>query len=256
MGTRLARTALMRVQTPQAFHFNEILRAHAQANQEVSDDSALLQAQGLPVHLVDGDEQLFKITHAHDWVRAQNYAAAQHSSIAQKISPGLSLLPRTGFGYDVHRFGTNADGSDDHIWLCGVKIPHDTGIIAHSDGDVALHALTDALLGALGAGDIGVHFPPSEPRWRGASSAHFMCHALDLMQQAQARLVHVDITLVCERPKIGPHRAALVGALSSLLKLAPGNISLKATTTEGLGFTGRREGIAAYALATLLLPAV
>jgi 2-C-methyl-D-erythritol 4-phosphate cytidylyltransferase / 2-C-methyl-D-erythritol 2,4-cyclodiphosphate synthase len=248
MGAPVERATLMRLQTPQAFRFGEILQAHAHARQEANDDSALLQAHGLAVHLVEGDEQLFKITHAADWLRAQSHADTQQAALRQ------ILAPRTGFGYDVHRFGPNADGSHDHIWLCGMKIAHDTGILAHSDGDVALHALTDALLGALGAGDIGVHFPPSDARWRGAPSQQFIQHAMDLLQQAQGQLVHIDITLVCERPKISPHRAAMRDRLSMLLKLAPNNISLKATTTEGLGFTGRREGIAAYAVATLLLP--
>ena len=156
---------------------------------------------------------------------------------------------RTGTGFDVHRFGPG-----DHVVLCGVRIPHDRGLVGHSDADVGLHAITDALLGAIGAGDIGQHFPPTDPQWRGAASDAFLAHAAGLIAARGGRIVHVDVTLIAERPKIGPHRDAMVDRISEILAVPADRVSVKATTTEGLGFTGRREGIAAQAAATVALP--
>ncbi|MCH6588164.1 MAG: 2-C-methyl-D-erythritol 2,4-cyclodiphosphate synthase [Proteobacteria bacterium] len=156
---------------------------------------------------------------------------------------------RVGQGFDVHRFGPG-----DQVMLCGIAIPHDAGLLGHSDADVGLHALTDAILGALGAGDIGQHFPPSDARWKDAESRVFLRHAGDLVAEAGGRIRHLDVTLICERPKIGPHRAAMVARIAELLGIDAGRVSVKATTTEGLGFTGRGEGIAAQATATLSLP--
>jgi 2-C-methyl-D-erythritol 4-phosphate cytidylyltransferase/2-C-methyl-D-erythritol 2,4-cyclodiphosphate synthase len=163
---------------------------------------------------------------------------------------GAELETRVGSGFDVHRYGPG-----DHVMLCGIPVPHDHGLMGHSDADVALHALTDAVLGALGAGDIGQHFPPSDARWRGMASAHFLAHAAALVRAAGGTIGHVDLTIVCERPKVGPHRPAMVARVAEILGVAPSRVSVKATTTEGLGFTGRREGIAAQAIATLRLPA-
>jgi 2-C-methyl-D-erythritol 4-phosphate cytidylyltransferase/2-C-methyl-D-erythritol 2,4-cyclodiphosphate synthase len=162
----------------------------------------------------------------------------------------LDWVTLTGSGYDVHRF---ADG--DHVWLCGVKVPHSQSLLGHSDADVGLHALTDAILGALGDGDIGTHFPPSDPQWKGAPSNKFLAHAAGLVAKAGGRILHCDVTLICEAPKVGPHRPAMLARLAEILADHQPRLSVKATTTEGLGFTGRREGIAAQALATIRLPA-
>jgi 2-C-methyl-D-erythritol 4-phosphate cytidylyltransferase/2-C-methyl-D-erythritol 2,4-cyclodiphosphate synthase len=156
---------------------------------------------------------------------------------------------RTGTGFDVHAFGPG-----DHVWLCGVKVPHDHGLIGHSDADAGLHALTDALLGCIGAGDIGMHFPPSDPQWRGASSDRFLARAAKLVADKSGFIAHVDVTLICERPKVGPHRDAMVVRIAAILGVDPGRVSVKATTTEKLGFTGRGEGLAAQAVATVRLP--
>jgi 2-C-methyl-D-erythritol 4-phosphate cytidylyltransferase/2-C-methyl-D-erythritol 2,4-cyclodiphosphate synthase len=161
---------------------------------------------------------------------------------------------RTGLGFDVHRFGPHPPGAAAAIMLGGIAISHDQALMGHSDADVALHALTDALLGALGAGDIGMHFPPTDPAWRGVSSDRFLAHAAALLRRRGGRLLHVDLTLVCERPKIGPHRAPMVARIAAILDVPEARVSVKATTTEGLGFTGRREGIAAQAVATIVLP--
>ena len=233
------RAGCVRVQTPQGFAFDAILAAHrACAGQALTDDGAVAAAAaGLDVALVAGSERNLKVTEADDLARAEALLCG-------------GLLPCVGTGLDVHRFGAG-----DHVMLCGVPVPHDAGLVGHSDADVGLHALTDAILGALGAGDIGWHFPPSEPRWRGAASALFVAHALGLVRAAGGRLRHVDVTLICERPKIGPYRSAMLERLAGLLDLPPARIGLKATTTEGLGFAGRAEGIAAQAAATVLLPA-
>ena len=234
------REALCRVQTPQAFPFNAILTAHRKfAGQAMSDDAAVARAAGMKVRIVAGEEDNFKVTEAADFKRAEQHILMRHGDI------------RTGQGYDVHKFGPG-----DHVMLCGVKIPHTQGLVGHSDADVGLHALTDAILGAIGAGDIGQHFPPSDPQWKGASSDRFLSHATGLVAAKGGIIAHVDVTIICEAPKVSPHRAAMGTRIAQILKLAPDRVSVKATTTEGLGFTGRREGIAAQAIATVRLPSV
>ena len=241
-GTRIAgtvdRAGLWRAQTPQGFRFADILAAHrAAAGADLSDDAAVAERAGLAVSLVQGSETNAKLTSDDDLRRAALIASA-------------ALETRVGTGFDVHGFGPG-----DHVWLCGVKVPHTQALVGHSDADVALHALTDAILGAIGAADIGAHFPPSDARWRGASSDKFLAHAVSLLAARGGAVVHADITIVCERPKVGPHRAAMVARLAEVLGVDPSRCSVKATTTEGLGFTGRGEGIAAQAVATVRLPA-
>jgi 2-C-methyl-D-erythritol 4-phosphate cytidylyltransferase/2-C-methyl-D-erythritol 2,4-cyclodiphosphate synthase len=234
------RGLLWRAQTPQAFRYRAILAAHRQAaGAELTDDAAVAESAGLAVSLVMGAENNFKVTTAADLERAEALLAAR----------GAPADYRTATGFDVHRF-TAGDG----VVICGIRIPHDFGLEGHSDADVGLHALTDALLGTIGAGDIGVHFPPSDERWRGADSSRFIGHAAELVASRGGEIVHVDLTVICERPKIGPHRAAMIERVATLLGLAADRVSIKATTTEGLGFTGRREGIAAQAVATVRLP--
>jgi len=231
------RNGLWRAQTPQSFRFAEILAAHrAAAGAELSDDAAVAERAGLAVSLVTGSEMNAKITSEDDLQRAALIANAAFET-------------RVGTGFDVHSFGPG-----DHVWLCGVKVPHTQALVGHSDADVALHALTDAILGALGAGDIGIHFPPGDPRWRGASSDKFLAHAQSLLAARGGALVHADVTIICERPKVGPHRAAMTERLAAILGVDPQRCSVKATTTEGLGFTGRGEGIAAQAVVTVRLP--
>ena len=231
--TTVPRAGLFRAQTPQGFRFADIVAAHRRfRGSEMTDDAAVAEAAGIPLVLVDGDEAAFKITTSDDLERARRLAGET----------------RTGTGFDVHRFG---DG--DHVWLCGVRVPHERGLIGHSDADVGLHALTDAILGAIGAGDIGQHFPPSDPRWKGVASGRFLAHAGDLVRTRGGRIVHVDLTVICERPKVGPHREAMRSAIAQILSVEVDRVSVKATTTEGLGFTGRSEGIAAQAAATVLL---
>jgi 2-C-methyl-D-erythritol 4-phosphate cytidylyltransferase/2-C-methyl-D-erythritol 2,4-cyclodiphosphate synthase len=232
------RTGLYRAQTPQGFRYPPILDAHRRfAGQSLTDDCALAEAAGLRVAVVAGAESNLKITEPADLARAEQMLAA-------------GLRPRTGMGFDVHRLGPG-----DGMVLMGVRLGGPWRLIGHSDADVGLHALTDALLGALCAGDIGSHFPPSEARWAGADSALFLRHARDLVTAAGGIIEHVDATLICERPKIGPHRPAMVARVAELLQLAPARVSIKATTTERLGFAGRGEGIAAQAVATVCLPA-
>jgi 2-C-methyl-D-erythritol 4-phosphate cytidylyltransferase / 2-C-methyl-D-erythritol 2,4-cyclodiphosphate synthase len=202
----------------------------------MTDDAALAEAHGLAVALVPGDEDNIKITEPADLARAERLLEGSWRSC-------------TGLGFDVHRLA-----SGEGIVLLGVRIPCPLRLLGHSDADVGLHALTDALLGALGAGDIGSHFPPSEARWAGADSAIFLTHARDLIVAAGGRIEHVDVTLICEQPRIGPHRAAMTARVAGLLGLPPSRVSVKATTTEHLGFTGRGEGIAAQAVATVRLP--
>jgi len=237
LGT-VERAGLFRAQTPQGFRYPDILAAHRRhAGSALTDDVALAEAAGLAVAVVAGDESNLKITAPEDLARAARLL-------------GAGLVPRTGLGFDVHRLAPG-----DGLVLVGVRLPEPLRLIGHSDADVGLHAVTDALLGALGAGDIGSHFPPSEARWAGADSALFVEHARQLVAAAGGRIEHVDLTLICERPRIGSHRAAMVARLALLLGLEPGRVSVKATTTEGLGFTGRGEGIAAQAVATVSLPA-
>jgi len=233
------RSALWRAQTPQAFRYADILAAHRRAKgAAMTDDAAVAEAAGLPVKLVMGADDNFKITTADDLRRAERLMGAA----AQEF--------RTGTGYDVHRFAAG-----DSVTICGVRVPHDQSLEGHSDADVGLHALTDAILGTIGAGDLGSHFPPGDPQWRGADSTRFLSHAAGLVAAKGGRIAHVDVTLICERPKIAPHRAAMVARIAAILGLDEGRVSVKATTTEGLGFTGRREGIAAQAVATIALPA-
>jgi 2-C-methyl-D-erythritol 4-phosphate cytidylyltransferase/2-C-methyl-D-erythritol 2,4-cyclodiphosphate synthase len=228
------RSGVWRVQTPQGFHFGAILKAHRSAAPGATDDVAVARAAGHAVRLVEGDERAMKVTEVGDFARAAAHLGVRHA---------------TGMGFDVHRFGPG-----DHLWLCGVKLPHGAGLVGHSDADVGLHALTDAILGALGDGDIGAHFPPSDPKWRGASSDRFLAHAARLVAAAGGVIDHVDITIIAEAPKVGPHRAAMVERIADILVDHGTRVSVKATTTEELGFTGRREGIAAQAVATIRLP--
>jgi len=232
------RAGLLRAQTPQGFRFNEILRAHREhADEDVTDDMALAELAGLKIVATPGEETNMKITNAEDFATAEMLLAARLGET------------RTGSGFDVHRFTAG-----NHIWLCGLKIPHDHGLEGHSDADAGLHALTDALLGAIGAGDIGQHFPPTDERWRGATSSIFLQHAAGLVREKGGTIVHCDLTLICERPKVGPHREAMRARIAEILQIEVSRVSVKATTTEGMGFTGRREGIAAEAIATVRLP--
>jgi len=228
----------VRVQTPQAFRFESILEAHRawQGETDATDDAQVARAHGLNVATVEGDPALEKLTYSEDFERAE-----------QRL--GASLITRTGLGFDVH-----ALAAGEELWLAGLLIPHSKGLKGHSDADVALHALTDALLGAAGAGDIGDHFPPSDPQWRGAASSRFLEHAAELVRRRGGRIDHVDLTIICEAPKIGPHKEAMRQRIVDLLRVSPARVSLKATTTERLGFTGRGEGIAAQAIATIRLP--
>ena len=230
----VSRENLYRAQTPQGFVYAKILAAHRDhAKQEVTDDVALAELAGLKVEMVEGDEKNIKVTRKEDFALAESLL-------------GGDL--RTATGYDVHKF---KDG--DHIWLCGLKIPHSHGLEGHSDADVGFHAITDALLGCIGEGDIGQHFPPTDERWRGAASWKFLDHAASLVAAKGGSINHVDVTIICERPKVGPHRDAMKSKIAEILKIDPSRVSVKATTTEGLGFTGRREGIAAQAIATVTL---
>ncbi len=236
MGETVDRQALYRVQTPQAFRFPAIAAAHRAWNDagEPTDDAQVLRAHGGSVTLVEGSVLLEKITLPDDFAAAEQRIARE---------------TRVGMGYDVHRLVAG-----ESLWLCGVELAHDKGLSGHSDADVALHALVDALLGALGDGDIGSHFPPSDPQWRGVASSRFVDHACALVRARGGAIVHVDVTLICESPKIGPHREAMRARLAVLLDIPVGRVSVKATTTERLGFAGRGEGIAAQAVATLSLP--
>jgi 2-C-methyl-D-erythritol 4-phosphate cytidylyltransferase/2-C-methyl-D-erythritol 2,4-cyclodiphosphate synthase len=233
------RSALRIVQTPQAFRFGPVLEAHrafaAEDQHDFTDDASLLAAHGQRVTSFDGDPVLFKITLETDLLRAE--AALQ---------PRQTLITRTGLGYDVHAF---TEG--DHVTLGGVAIPHERALLGHSDADPLLHALTDALLGTIGDGDIGQHFPPSDPRWKGAPSRLFLADARARVEARGGRIVHVDGTIVCEAPKIGPHREAIAATIGEVLGLSPDAVGVKATTNEKLGFTGRKEGIAAMAVATV-----
>jgi len=232
------RNGLWRVQTPQGFHFNAILAAHRAAlGQALTDDAAVAEAAGIAPLIVLGSEANLKITTLDDLSAAERLIAARQGDV------------RIGQGFDVHPFGPG-----DGLMICGIKIPHSAGVVGHSDADVGLHALTDAILGAIGAGDIGMHFPPSDPQWKGASSDGFLAHAVGLVRARGGSIAALDVTIICERPRIGPHRAAMVERVAAIVGLAPDRVSVKATTTEKLGFTGRGEGIAAQAVATVRLP--
>ena len=242
----VARAGLWRAQTPQTFRFGEILAAHRAAEgRDATDDAAVAEMHGLRIALVAGGEENIKITTESDMARAEQIMRTESPAAEQ---PGRV---KVGMGYDVHRFADDGD----HLMLCGVRVPFERGVRSHSDGDVALHALVDAILGALGEGDIGVHFPPSDEKWRDAKSDIFVSHAMELLAVRGGILDHVDITLICERPKLKDHRAAMQSHLASLLGLPHSAVNLKATTTEKLGFTGRAEGIAAQAVATVRMPA-
>ena len=233
--TTVDRQGLWRAQTPQGFHYQNILAAHRQAGgDELTDDAAVAERAGLAVAIVEGSEDNIKVTRTGDMVRAERILGAGET--------------RTGLGFDVHRFGPG-----DHVMLCGVKVPHEFGLEGHSDADVGLHAVTDALLGAIGEGDIGTHFPPSDPQWKGTESDIFLRHAGDMIAGKGGRISNIDVTLICEQPKIGPHRAAMIKRMAEILSITEHRISIKATTTERLGFTGRGEGIAAQAAATVVL---
>jgi 2-C-methyl-D-erythritol 4-phosphate cytidylyltransferase/2-C-methyl-D-erythritol 2,4-cyclodiphosphate synthase len=238
LGDPVPRDGLLRVQTPQAFRHDAILAAHRRwpSDCEATDDAQVARAAGLTVATVQGDRLLEKLTHAEDFAAVEARLATM-------------LVSRTGIGFDVHAFEPG-----NHVWLGGVHIPHDHALAGHSDADVALHALTDALLGAIGEGDVGTHFPPSDQQWRGAPSALFLEHARDLIEARGGIIDHVDLTIICEAPKVGPHREAIRARIADLLRVPMQRISIKATTTERLGFTGRREGIAAQAVATVRAP--
>jgi 2-C-methyl-D-erythritol 4-phosphate cytidylyltransferase/2-C-methyl-D-erythritol 2,4-cyclodiphosphate synthase len=233
----LARERVGLAQTPQGFRFDKILEAHRAARGTTfTDDASIAEHAGHSVVAVPGSRFNFKLTTAEDFLMAEAL-----------LAQGGSF--RTGHGFDVHRLGAG-----DHVWLCGVRIAHGQGLIGHSDADVGLHALTDALLGTAALGDIGEHFPPTDERWRGAPSHVFLSHAAKLIAERSGRIEHVDVTLICERPKIAPFRDAMAARIAELLGLDRSRVSVKATTTEGLGFTGRGEGIAAQATATVRLP--
>jgi 2-C-methyl-D-erythritol 4-phosphate cytidylyltransferase/2-C-methyl-D-erythritol 2,4-cyclodiphosphate synthase len=232
------RSELWRAQTPQGFRFGPILAAHrAAAGRELTDDSAVAEAAGIEPLLVEGSENNLKVTTPDDLAAAERLFAARQGEV------------RVGLGLDVHAFAPGGK-----LVICGVEIPHGAGLAGHSDADVGLHALTDAVLGAIGAGDIGQHFPPSDPRWRGAASDQFLRHAAELVGARGGAIAHIDVTIICERPRIGPHRAAMIERVAQILGIGADRVSIKATTTDRLGFTGRGEGIAAQAVATLRLP--
>ena len=234
----VARDGLFRAQTPQAFRFATILALHRAREGEpgATDDAALFEQAGLAVALVPGHEDNIKLTYAEDAMRLERVLAT-------------ALEPRTGTGFDVHVLEAGR-----RLMLCGVEVPHEKGLAGHSDADVGLHALCDAIYGALGEGDIGRHFPPSEASWKDADSARFLSHAAGRIVARGGRLANADVTLICERPKITPHAPAMIARLAGLLGVDAGRVSVKATTTERLGFTGRGEGIAAQAVVTVLLP--
>jgi 2-C-methyl-D-erythritol 4-phosphate cytidylyltransferase/2-C-methyl-D-erythritol 2,4-cyclodiphosphate synthase len=230
------RTGLVRVQTPQAFRLDDLKAAYERwSGSAPTDETTVVRAAGMKVAAVAGDPALEKLTQPADFERAEQWLTG-------------AVSPRTGMGFDVHAFA-----GEGPIMLGGVEVPHSRGLAGHSDADVVLHAITDALLGAAGLGDIGEHFPPSDPRWKGAESSLFLTHALDLLRARGAIIDHVDCTIIAEAPKIGPHREAMRRRIAEIAGLRTDQVSIKATTTEGLGFTGRREGIAAQAVASIRL---
>jgi len=234
LGDPVDRSNLVRVQTPQAFRLDSLIDAYSQWNgPSPTDESTVVRGAGLRVALVEGDPALEKLTTAADFARAEQWLAAR-------------LTPRTGLGYDVHAFAGQGP-----VMMGGVPVPHERGLAGHSDADVVLHAITDALLGAAALGDIGEHFPPSDPQWKGAASDIFLIHAARLIRSAGGMIDHVDCTVICEEPKVGPYRSAMRANVARILDLPETSVSIKATTTERLGFTGRREGIAAQAVASV-----
>lgn len=244
IGETIARDGLWKAQTPQGFRFPEIEAAHASAARAgapaFTDDAAIAEWANFDVALVTDSPRNFKITTAEDMAMAEQLMTSSQPAFE----------PRTGTGFDVHAFCPG-----DHVWLGGVRIPHDKGLDGHSDADAPLHALTDALLGAIGDGDIGQHFPPSDPAWKGAPSRLFVEDAAKRVAARGGRIANVDLTILCEEPRIGPHRDAMRGAIAAMLGIDATRVAVKATTTERLGFTGRKEGLAALATATVLLPA-
>jgi 2-C-methyl-D-erythritol 4-phosphate cytidylyltransferase/2-C-methyl-D-erythritol 2,4-cyclodiphosphate synthase len=234
------REALATAQTPQGFPYAGLLAAHrkaaAEGHGELTDDAAVAALAGLTVKAVEGERANMKITNAAD------FAAAEERLV-------MARETRTGQGFDVHMFGPGAS-----VWICGVEIPHSQGVIGHSDADVGLHALTDALLGTIGDGDIGTHFPPSDPQWKGAPSHIFLADAVRRVAARGGRIVNLDVTIVCEAPKIGPHRPAMQARIAAIAGITPDRVGVKATTSEAMGFTGRREGLVAMAIATVALP--
>ena len=239
VGTR-GRDGLFRAQTPQGFRFDAILAAYRAHPGDAADDVAIARAAGLAVAIVEGDEDNLKLTFPGDFARAE-------AILQRRGMEGRTMDVRVGNGFDVHAF---CDGTQ--VWLCGVAVPHGRGLLGHSDADVGMHALTDAIYGALAEGDIGQHFPPSDPQWKGAASEIFLRHALARVAERGYLLANCDVTLICERPKIGPHAAAMRAALAGIMAVGVDRVSVKATTSEQLGFTGREEGIAAMATATLV----
>ena len=237
------RADLWRAQTPQAFKFDGLMRAYAAwpAGETPTDDAGVVERFGGVVALTPGDPLLIKLTYAEDFPMAEKLAEALG---------GAARITRVGQGVDAHRFGEG-----DSVWLCGIQLPHTQSLLGHSDADAGLHALTDAILGAIGEGDIGDHFPPTDPKWRGAASDQFLLHAVELVRARGGRVINADVTLICERPKIKPHRAAMRQRLAELLGLPIDRISVKATTMEEMGFTGRSEGLAAQAVCTVETPA-
>lgn len=236
IGETVPRAGLFRAQTPQAFRFALLHAAHQAATAEATDDAQLLEWQGVAVALVPGHESNVKITFPEDLARVEAHLLPR-------------LMPRMGTGFDVHRLVP-----DRPLILCGVTVPHELGLDGHSDADVGIHALCDAIYGALAEGDIGRHFPPSQMQWKDADSAQFLIHAAGRIAARGGMLVNADVTLICERPKIGPHAPAMIARLAELLGVEEKRIGVKATTTERLGFTGRGEGIAAQAAVSLLIP--
>ncbi len=238
LGSVVDRRGLKRVQTPQAFRLDAIMQSHETWTGDIAtDDAQMARAAGFDVAVVEGDPCLDKITLPGDFARMEQLMASQ-------------MVSRTGLGFDVHRLEAGQD-----LWLCGIKLPFEKGLAGHSDADVALHALTDALLGTICADDIGAHFPPSDPKWRGAPSHKFVEHARALIAVRGGIIDHVDLTIIAEAPRIGPYRAAMRASIARMLNIDPGCVSVKATTTERLGTTGRGEGIAAQAVATVRIPA-
>jgi 2-C-methyl-D-erythritol 4-phosphate cytidylyltransferase/2-C-methyl-D-erythritol 2,4-cyclodiphosphate synthase len=233
------RDGLWRAQTPQAFRLDALRAAYANwpADAEPTDDAAVVEQAGGKVALTPGDPRLMKLTYPEDFAMAEQLA-------------GGARITRIGQGVDAHRWGPG-----DAVWLCGVRIDHDQTLIGHSDADAGLHALTDAILGAIGEGDIGEHFPPSDPQWKGAASDRFLLHAVEILTNKGGRIINADVTLVCERPKIRPHRDAMRQRLAELLNVPLDRVSVKATTTEGMGFTGRQEGLLAQAIVAVETPA-
>lgn len=243
VATTIDRTNVYQVQTPQGFDYATILELHQKGkSQDFTDDAGLCEAFNLPVTVTTGSTRNVKITTRKDLERAENML---HSA--------TTFETRVGTGFDVHRFKPAIE-QDNTIMLCGIPVPHSEAIEAHSDGDIGLHAIVDALLGTIGAGDIGSHFPPSDPQWKDAPSHRFLSHAAALISEASGRIVNIDVTLICEHPKVGPYRDAMRRRIAEILAISKERVSVKATTTEKMGFTGRKEGLAAQAVASVSLP--